>query len=305
MHGRWFNGTIVLLWLASMTWLVSRKVLPPLIVGDPPNAQAVLAAQCREPTVGWELSLDGRPLGWALSRSLQRGDGRREFRGWVHIDRLPMPETSPGWFQNMFKAIQFPRASLAVDVHSTITTDCQGRISDFHCRLAVKPLLEVIQLDGHLDGPHLQIAAHTGQITYSTEAYVPPAALLGNSLSPQTDLPGLWLGQSWRVPCYSPLRPPNDPLEILEANVEACDSISWNGRAEQILLVTYRNESGLSQMESAPPQSRLWVRYDGVVLRQEVQFLGTPLVFERMPEEKAAGLAEENLLAPAAEFRKP
>ena len=40
MSNRWFSLAVVLFWLASMSWLVSEKVVPPLRVGDRPAAVA-------------------------------------------------------------------------------------------------------------------------------------------------------------------------------------------------------------------------------------------------------------------------
>ena len=45
MHSRWYSVAVVLLWLATMGWLVSQKVLPSLVIGEPPDYQAILAVQ--------------------------------------------------------------------------------------------------------------------------------------------------------------------------------------------------------------------------------------------------------------------
>ena len=60
MSSRWFNTAVVVLWLATMSWLVKEKVLPPLLIGEPPSYPEIIEAQNREPPVGWEVFLDGR-----------------------------------------------------------------------------------------------------------------------------------------------------------------------------------------------------------------------------------------------------
>ena len=45
MYSRWFNAAVVVLWLATMSWLVTEKVLPPLLVGEPPSYHQVIEAQ--------------------------------------------------------------------------------------------------------------------------------------------------------------------------------------------------------------------------------------------------------------------
>ena len=71
MENRWFTSLIVLLWLATTTWLVVSKVVPPLRRGEPPRYGSVYhvddPAHPEQTAVGWNLSLGDTPLGWALT----------------------------------------------------------------------------------------------------------------------------------------------------------------------------------------------------------------------------------------------
>lgn len=49
MHSRWFNLTVVLLWLTMMTWLIKLKVMPAMLIGEPPSYAEILDAQARTP----------------------------------------------------------------------------------------------------------------------------------------------------------------------------------------------------------------------------------------------------------------
>ena len=118
-------------------------------------------------------------------------------------------------------------------------------------------------------------------------------ALAGDSLSPQVCLPGLREGQTWKVPSYSPLRPPNNPVEMLTATVEGLEPFDWNGRPEEVWLVVYRADSGLGMGIDKTPRGRLWVRPDGTVLGQQVMMLDCKLMFVRLPDRQAAELEKK------------
>jgi hypothetical protein len=88
------------------------------------------------------------------------------------------------------------------------------------------------------------------------------------------------------------LRPPGNPLEILHAEVERLETITWNGHREETWLVVYRRDSGFVLGGNKSPRGKLWVRRDGAVLKQQVMMLDSTMTFVRLPDEEAAVLAE-------------
>ena len=91
MNSRWYNTAVVVLWLATMSWLVTEKVLPPLLVGEPPSYRQIIEAQNRDPPVGWQVLWKGQPLGWALTDTKLQPNGlTTEIHGRVHFDALPL-----------------------------------------------------------------------------------------------------------------------------------------------------------------------------------------------------------------------
>ena len=291
MCGRWYTISVLLFWLLMMSWLISRKVLPPLLIGEPPSSQKIVAARRREPPIGWHIFLGDihggpsrdRRLGWAVSNSRASPDGGTIFSGRVHLDDLPVMQMIPGWFRGVLKLAGQPLSSLKMEISSTATIGPQGRLSRFESSVRIGPLQEAIRLTGTVDGTRLALSVRSGDFTYRTEPYLPADALLGDSLSPQTQMPGLHLGQRWTVPTYSPLRPPNNPLEILQATVEAGDLV-WNNVTEDTFLVVYRSDSGFAFGRSPPPRGKMWVLPDGTVLEQEVTFLDSRLTFVRIDQ---------------------
>ena len=113
---------------------------------------------------------------------------------------------------------------------------------------------------------------------------------MGDSLSPQTHLPGLRVGQTWTVPAYSPFRPPNNPLEILQATVERLEPMSYNGRVEDVWVVVYRSDPGAGLAHNGVPRQRLWVRRNGTVLRQQIRLFDATIAFTRLPRDQAIAL---------------
>ncbi len=88
------------------------------------------------------------------------------------------------------------------------------------------------------------------------------------------------------MPLYSPFRAPHSPLDILQATVEREDRCRWGNGTVATRLVVYRGDPG-SGRGGDETRGRMWVRHDGVVLRQEVTVFKTPIQFERLPESQA------------------
>jgi hypothetical protein len=210
---------------------------------------------------------------------------------------LPLREAAPPWLQDYLKASHIAEVGLTMDAYNSLTANSRGAITAFRSTLWIRPLGQAIELSGRFQGNRLLLSASCGELKYATEAVVPSDTLLADSLSPQTVLPGLRMGQSWRLPCYSPLRPPSAPLEIIEATVEGEDHIAWGDGTERVLVVAYRAESGFGGL-GAQPQGKAWVRPDGVVLQQESLFFDRLLRFVRMSPEQAAQLVPPQKEAP-------
>jgi len=290
MTSRWFNVAVALLWLASMSWLTAAKVLPPLLMGDPPNYRTILDAQRDQPPVAWRIMVRGRRLGWAVSTTSPLPDGRTHIHNRVHFDQIPLEEIAPEAFRPLLQLIEKPIGSMWMNSTSTLEVGADGRLSRFDSAVRISPLQHSIELSGLVTGNRVRVSVRSGEMAYSTESHFPSDAMVGSALSPQTQLPGLKPGQRWTVPAYSPLMPPNSPMEILQATVEGYEPIVWNGSTEWSLVVVYRSDPGSGLGSDAHPRGKLWVRPDGTVLRQQVL---SAMVFERMTDEDASDLERE------------
>jgi hypothetical protein len=261
-------------------------------VGDPPSYSQIVEAQKDAPPVGWRLSVNHRPIGWALSDTKAQPNGLTDIHGRVHFDSLPLDDMIPGWLRSLARMVRQPMSQLKMDARSVLTIDGLGHLQRFESAMRVDPLNEMISVRGTVEGRQLELVVRSGNMSFTNEAFLSSDALLTDALLPQGQLPGLRAGQRWTVPVYSPLWPAKTPLEIVQAKVEASEPISWNDKIEECWLVVYRNDSGGGAAESQTPRGRLWVRRDGAVLKQQVLLFDSMITFDRLPDTEAVKLAD-------------
>ncbi|MCS7306712.1 MAG: hypothetical protein NZ602_16585 [Thermoguttaceae bacterium] len=294
MGTRWVNVAVVGLWLASMSWLVVEKVLPPLRVGQPPNYQTISQARRKEGPVGWRLYWNQEPIGWALSQARPQAHQSLEIRSRVHLDYIPLADLVPEWLARLFRLPEFRQLRLSLDTTSTLMIDPLGRLVRLHSSLQVGKFPEVVHMEGVAEGNDLIFTIRCGEFSYETKVPIPPDALLADSLSPQTRLPGLRLGQHWTLPTLSPLGRWNHALEILHAKVESEEPILWEGKTQQAYVVVFWPDIGTASAHHSP-RGRLWVLPDpdARVVRQQVTFFHSQMEFIRMSDADSVRLASQ------------
>ena len=123
MNSMWFNVAVVLLWVATMSWLISQKVVPSLLVGEPPSYRTIVEAKQEEPLVGWSMTWNDRRVGWALDTTRPLANGMTEVRSLVHFDDLPLEEMTPGWLRSMLLPDGGADLRLEIEAKSKLTFD--------------------------------------------------------------------------------------------------------------------------------------------------------------------------------------
>lgn len=290
MYGRLYWTGVIGLWLASMSWLVVHKVLPPLQFGDPPSYGSVLRSEEAARPVGWKMLFNDRPLGWAITSVEKTPEGGASLHSHVRFNRLPLGEMGPSWLFALWWVIDQPVPPVKMDVESTVEIGAGGDLVGFHSQVCLEPLASLIELVGRQQGDRLVLTVQTGEMVYTTETRFCAKAFLGDALTPQAELQGLYLGRTWTVPIYSPLRPPNSPVEIYRASVDAAETVSWQRRPVECWVVAYRSESGFASSCHSRPDGRLWVSPEGAVLKQEAVIMDHCLVFERLSDSQSEEL---------------
>lgn len=317
MTNRWFNAGVLVFWLVAMSWLLSQKVLPPLLSGDPPDYDAALPVKAEDttpPAVCWRLMWDDRVIGTAASQPVHTPDGA-ELRSVVRFSRLPMKNLLGQLLGAMAPLVS---ASLGDDefspnmnVATRMRFDHERRLEDFQTVVDLSELPQFIDLDGRVDSNgklSLIATARFGMpvpgepppfVRHRHEVDLPRDALVGDSLSPRSELRNLHVGQQWTIPTYRPF-PPNSPVQILLAKVEKSEFIEWNGELVEALVVSYQDEAGSGIGTARKPIGRTWVQPDGTVLKQEVMFSSLRFTFLRLSSTEAldavAWLEDENFL---------
>lgn len=285
-----FNVIVVVFWLATMSWLMVAKVLPPLRVGEPPSYSSILKHEIEDP-VCWSVRVNDREIGWAATRGVRRKDGITELFSRVYLRELPLEEIAPSWLTGVLRPVLRQLGPLDVDKRSRMTIDPLGRLVGLESKVRIADVPDAIKVSGQVEGSALTLNVTSGEVSRKIEQYLPPDALMTDELSPQAMMPGLRVGQSWTVPLYSPFRPPTGPMEILQASVEREDKFTWNGKVLNCRVIVFRNDSGSGLMGN-DSRGRIWVSEAGLVLCQEITIFRSQVRFYRLPDHSAQELTD-------------
>jgi hypothetical protein len=279
-----------------MTWLVDKKVLPWIMVGERPSFRTLVTstAGTADPPIGWRMSWNSQPLGWAVSTVTRQPNQMTEIRSRLCFDHVSLDELLAAWSRLLGSLRGLPSIRLRVEAESVVTLDSLGRLVEFDSALRAMPGQSLVRLRAAVQDNELAVTLRLPEGAGDVNDLKIPWSdgMLNDDLSPQTRLPELRAGQHWTVPSYSPLHAinPRHPIEILLVRVEEFKTqIVWNGRTEETWVVVYRVDASESEKNV---RSRLWVRPDGTVLRQQLYALGGSLTFNRMSDEDASRLLE-------------
>jgi hypothetical protein len=173
-----------------------------------------------------------------------------------------------------------------------------GQLQSFRSTVDLPGRADKVFLDGTIDDGHVQVVIRARGMRYETSRYLPSQVMIGDELSPQATLPGLFEGRRWTVPVYNPLRTGKSALDVLHAEVMGEETMFWDDHLVRVNLVCYRDDPSSHH----PPRTRLWVDRSGRVLKQESAMLGAQLTFLRRSDEAAETLSEN--LAQGAESQE-
>jgi hypothetical protein len=262
------------------------KILPSLSPGSPPGYQALYMAENRPVPVAWTVLWNDQPLGWAMSQSERTEPGGMEVESLLHFDRLPIDEVLPVWTKLLLRQSFTPGVSYALDARGHLTIDPQGDLRSFQSVVNLPATADRVFLNGRIDKGEVTVDVRAHGMNYTVSRHLPRQITIGDELSPQATLPGLYHNRQWTVPVYSPLRPGQAPIQILHARVAGEESMFWDDKLVRVDVVHYRDDPAMHR----EPRCRLWVDRSGRVLKQESLILGAKLVFLRRSDEAAVDL---------------
>ncbi|MFM8805030.1 MAG: hypothetical protein ACKOK8_14170 [Planctomycetia bacterium] len=279
---------VLVFWGVTSGWLLVAKILPSLRLGSPPGYQALYMAEDRLVPVAWTVLWNGQPLGWALSQTERTEQGGMEVESLLHFDRLPVDEVLPSWTKTLLRHSFDPGTSYSFDARGHLSIDGKGDLRSFSSVVTLPGTGNRVFLNGRIEDGGAIVDVRANGVNYSVSRHLPNHIRIGDELSPQATLPGLYPNRQWTVPVYSPLRPGQSPIQILHARVTGEESMFWDDKLLRVDVVDYADVPA----DPATPRCRLWVDRCGRVLKQESLILGSKLVFARRTDAAA-----ENLIA--------
>lgn len=278
---------IVGFWCLTSGWLLAAKVLPSLQPGSPPGQQALYTAGNRLVPVGWTVSWNDDPVGWALTTAHRSPLGGLNVDSRLHFERLPLEEVLPPWLRLLVQRAVGAGSAKTLDARGRLAINAEGEVRAFTSIVTLPGIAEQVVLNGTFDEGQMHVTIRAGDMLHETTRSFPQHIMIGDELSPQATLPGLYEGRRWTVPVFSPLRPRQSPIEILHAVVGGEESVFWDDSLVRAHVVSY-HEDPTGHHE---PRCRMWVDLSGRVLRQEALLLGARLSFLRRSDADAADLA--------------
>ena len=281
MPARLVSAAILAFWLVAAVGLVTRDLLPELLVSEPPDLRTIAGAGDSAEPARWTLQVaDGassetlRTVGGAVTTSLRKPDGSVRL-------------VSDVWFDagGLLKGTPFDtRARIKLKVISRYEIDPSGNLVSFRMDIAsmADPSArstedpEVLgSLVGRVENHAIEVTARgpLPMMNWTRPFPYQPRSLMQSALGPLDRLPGLQVGQRWDTKLVSPL---TGRIETVRAEVTRHRTIQWGKDKNPVKTLEI-----VHQM--SPFSARTWVRPDGLVLRQEVPFPFVKLVLERVP----------------------
>ncbi len=231
---------IVLFWSASMTWLLWHDIWPGLTAGDPPVGANLVSAESGPISHQFAI-LDQyeHRIGTAWTAFGAKGDAsfRQDF---FFIERF----------------LNLPPILIAVD--SDFLAD--GQLQEFH--LSVHGLDMRIEIDGERFASMYGFNIRAGQIKDRLRIDADSAGLIGDVFRPFSALPGLKVGQSWRMQVVNPL-----------AVITGFGSrfVSMLARVTRAETITTSQGETVDCLVVEAPNVTAWVNKRGKVLVQKVE----------------------------------
>ena len=248
---RWYRFAVFALWLAAMSWLTVRKILPPFFTGEPPVYESAGSDKPRPP-VAWYIYLNERRLGWALSEISQQSTDTTEIHSLVHFDSLPLDELLPIYLRALARASTQAAGSMEMEVESDLITNPLNQLVSFYSKFRPKGGQSLVKIEGSVEGDKLKIGVRVGDYEIRISNCRCPRTRFATASRPKWNCGACtWASRgrsspTARWPCRAipwtcfEGRP---PTEVLFAKVEEQTRLTWNGRLEPMWVVVYRSDT--------------------------------------------------------------
>ncbi len=287
MGNKLYVCAVVLIWGASMSWLVSERILPPFFEGDPPATSII---RQKEP-VAWQIQVDSKPCGIAVMQAIEGADGAVAVYSNVTLTQIPWPKSTPLWMSAFKSTI----GKLSIEMHTRLGFDSLNRLADFESKFIVGDNTAPVMLRGRIVGNELQLKVRAAAITKDFKHQWTDQGNFASEIMPETKLLGIYEGKRWHREVFNPIASPHSPIELLEATVGPQERYMHNDEVVRVFPVEYQTPERVGTSDEERLKAKLLVAENGMVLKQELKFLGSRLIFTRLSEEASLIMAETRL----------
>ncbi len=287
MGNRIFVGVVLLLWSGTMSWLMVARILPPFFHGEPPRHGKLV----RDEPVCWQIEYDGRQVGYAVSQALSGTLDTTEIHSRVLLEEIAIRELAPQWMGSLVRGL----GKISLDTRTVMVLDSLGNLSSFDTKVKLNDLPVVMKVQGRVNDAELRLKIQSGEVTHEMIYPVPTQPVLANELIPEPKLLQVYVGRKWQQEVFSPFRPPNSSMEIVQAEVVEEGLIEQEGESVPARKIEFRSLSAAGVSANNTLRAVVWVAEDGTVLRQDIYLMSAPLRFERSTSPEMLELAGQLL----------
>lgn len=262
--GKLWTAGVVVLWLAAMSALFVRDVLPGWTAQNPP-------AMGRE-----QFMVDEQQ-----QVAIRKATGERIGTAW---DNLTSVGGNTAVYATALLEGLKPMPPMLID--SLTEFDPEGHLDTFRLDIYGVPMTR-IKVRGEKRGIYFPVDLQVGPMSHQANLDQAASRMIGDTLRPFSYLPKLAVGQSWRMQML-------DPLSMLRGKTQFNSIVARVVRTERIANPLKPGQQiECFVVETFPASSKAWVDGDGRVLLQEadVPMLGKIVVSAEPYDETARNKA--------------
>ena len=267
---------IAVFWLAMMSWLVARDIVPPIREAREAAAGMSYAdlfdTVHRAEEVRMAIFLGGRRVGRTYHQIRPASDGGYVISSQTHLDA----------------AVAWTRLRTSVLYRAAVGPD--RNLVSFEAEVITSGGQRVARVAGNVMGRKLHVRFRYGDVEDEMRMDVDPRYLISSSTTAGLRLPGLYVGKEWRIRSLDvqALAAGRFDLAHGKARVTRREEIVWEG--EQVLC--YVVEMSLNRPGWRNAVTTAWVNEKGDVIMQRapggLTFIREKIEFEDYPADEDA-----------------
>ena len=253
---------IVAFWLAMMSWLAYREVVPMIraqrVAMKGTRYSELVSTLRRRETTRMGIFFSGRRLGQTTTRVMPGAGNTVRIRNMTELASEGLP------------LVLQPFAGSTMRFEATIGPDEKLLTISLEVKLkgSSDPMLE---MKGRTVSDKLMLHVRLGGTTYEREVKLDPELVISGGLSPMLQAPELFVGKKWTVRTLNPI---TQHMEKMWARVVRKEPIE-EGETEEVYVV---------ESEAHNQIWTSWVDDTGAIVKQKTPF-GVVFVREPIPME--------------------